>query len=137
MNKDTAYRFAAGIALLTAFVILFLTVNLGLVGIEDDDRANVLYFGVLATGFFGAIIARFQTRGLAYAMFAMALAQALVGAFALTYPNTASPSAIAILHGVFVALFLSSGFLFKYAARMSPGSQGPSADARARTSTGS
>jgi hypothetical protein len=117
MNNNTAYRIGAGIALATAFVIVWLTVALGLIGIEDDDRANVMYFGVLAIGFIGAIIARFQPRGLSRALFATALAQALVGVIALRYPNTASPVAIVCLHGVFVALFVGSALLFRYAAR--------------------
>jgi hypothetical protein len=130
MNHGTAYRVATGLALGTAFVILFLTVVQGLIGIEDDDPANVMYFGVLAVGFFGAIIARFRPRGLAAALFATALAQAVVGAIALTYPNTASPTAIVILHGIFVALFAGSGLLFRYAGRA------PNTDPRVRTSTG-
>lgn len=117
MSKDTAYRLGFGIALFTGFVILWLTVGPGLLGIEEEDRANVLYLIVLAVGFFGAIIARFRPRGLAWTAVATALAQTLVGAFALTYPNTAGPLAIVILHGAFVAAFAISALLFRYAAR--------------------
>jgi hypothetical protein len=136
MSHDTAYRTATGIALATAFVILFLTVVQGLIGIEDDDPANVMYFGVLAIGFLGAIVARFRPRGLAIALFATAVAQAVVGGVALTYPNTASPTAIVILHGVFVALFAGSGVLFLHAARNAPGVRGPDRNARPRHSQG-
>ena len=73
-----------------AFLIVWLNAAAGLIGIEDDDPANLLYVGVLAIGFIGAIIARLQPRGLARALFATALAQALVGAIALKLPNTAS-----------------------------------------------
>lgn len=117
MKNDTAYRFAASVALGTAFVIVWLNAAAGLIGIEDDDPANLMYVGVLGIGFVGAIIARFQARGLARALFATALAQALVGGIALTYPNTASAVAIVVLHGVFVALFVGSALLFRYAAR--------------------
>ena len=88
-----------------------------MIGIEDDDPANLLYVGVLAIGFIGAIIARLQPRGLARALFATALAQAVVGAIALKLPNTASSVQIVILHGVLVALFAGAGLLFRYAAR--------------------
>jgi len=116
-QSNTAYRLAAGLALAAAFLIVWMSVAAGLLGIEDDDPANVLYVGVLTIGFIGAITARFQPRGLARAMFATTLAQTVVGAFALTYPNTASAVQIVFLHGLFVALFAGAAFLFRYAAR--------------------
>ena len=117
LQSNTAYRLAAGLALTAAFLIVWLNAAAGLIGIEDDDPANLLYVGVLAIGFVGAIIARLQPRGLARALFATALAQALVGAVALKLPNTASSVQIVILHGVFVALFAGAALLFQYAAR--------------------
>lgn len=121
----TAYRIAAGLALAAAFLIVWMNAAAGLLGIEDDDPANLLYGGVLAIGFLGAIAARFQPGGLARALFFTALAQALVGAFALNYPNTAGPVQIVILHGLFVALFAGAALLFRYAAReRSPGRAG-------------
>jgi hypothetical protein len=117
LQSNTAYRLAAGLALAAAFLILWLNAAAGLMGIEDDDPANLLYVGVLAIGFIGAITARFQPRGLARAMFATALAQALVGAIALKYPNTASSVQILLVHGLFVALFAGAALLFRYAGR--------------------
>ena len=117
LQGTTAYRFAVGLALTAAFLIVWLNAAAGLIGIEDDDPANLLYVGVLAIGLIGAIIARFQPHGLARAMFATALAQALVGAIALMLPNTASSTQIVILHGIFVALFAGAGLLFRYATR--------------------
>ena len=61
--------------------------------------------------------------GMARALFATALAQALVGGLALTYPNTASAMAIVLLNGSFAALFLGSALLFRIAApATNPGS---------------
>ena len=117
MQRDNAYRVAAGLALTAAFLIVWLNVAAGLMGIEDDDPANLLYVGVLAIGFIGAILARFRPRGLARALFATALAQAVVGAMALNYPNTASSTQIMLLHGLFVALFAGAGLLFRHSAR--------------------
>ena len=116
-QSNTVYRFAVGLALTAAFLIVWLNAAAGLIGIEDDDPANLLYVGVLAIGSVSAIVARLQPRGLARALFATALAQALVGAVALKLPNTASPVQIVILHGVFVALFAGAALLFRYAAR--------------------
>ena len=117
LQSSTAYRVAVGLALTAAFLIVWLNAAAGLIGIEDDDPANLLYVGVLAIGFIGAIIARFQPRGLARALFATALAQALVGAIALKLPNTAGSVQIIIVHGVFVALFTGAALLFRHAAR--------------------
>lgn len=117
VQSNTAYRFAVALALTATFLIVWLNAAAGLIGIEDDDPANLLYVGVLAIGFLGAIITRLQPRGLARAMFATALAQAFVGAIALTLPNTASSAQIVILHGVFVVLFVGAALLFRYAAR--------------------
>lgn len=116
LSSNTAYRFAVGIALTAAFLIVWLNAAAGLIGIEDDDPANLLYVGVLAIGFIGAISARLQPRGLARALLATALAQALVGAIALELPNTAGPLQILLLHGVFVTLFAGAALLFRYAA---------------------
>ena len=129
LQSDTAYRVAVGLALSAAFLIVWLNAAAGLIGIEDDDPANLLYVGVLAIGFIGAIIARLQPRGLARALLVTALAQALVGAIALKLPNTASSMQIVILHAVFVALFGGAALLFRYAARKGfPRAPGPRVD---------
>ena len=117
LQNETAYRLAAGLALAAAFLIIWFNAAAGLIGIADDDPANLLYVVVLAIGVVGAIVARFQPGGLARAFFATAAAQALVGAVALMLPNTASPVQIAMLHGLFVALFAGAALLFRFAAR--------------------
>jgi uncharacterized membrane protein (UPF0136 family) len=116
-QSNIAYRVAFGLALAAGFVIVFLNVAAGLIGIEDDDPANLLYVGVLAVGAIGAIAARLEPRGLARASFATAFALAVVGAIALRLPNTAGPLQIVILHAVLVALFAGAGLLFRHAAR--------------------
>jgi len=117
LQSTTAYRIAVGLALTAAVVIIWLNAAAGLIGIEDDDPANLLYVAVLAIGCIGAIVARLRSRGLARALFATALAQALVGAIALKLPNTASSVQIVVLHGVLVALFAGAALLFQYATR--------------------
>jgi hypothetical protein len=116
-HSRTAYRLAGGLALTAAILIVWLNAAAGLIGIEDDDPANLLYVGVLGIGFTGAVIARFQARGLAYALFLTALGQAVVGAIALSLPNTAGSVQIAALHGLLVALFSGAALLFRHAAR--------------------
>lgn len=117
MHATTAYRLAAGLALTASFLIVWMNAAAGLIGIEDDDPANLLYAGVLAVGFIGAVVARLRPRGLSIAMFATALALAIVGAVALQLPNTAGRPQILMLHFVLVALFVGSALLFRRAAR--------------------
>lgn len=78
--------------------MVWLNAAAGLIGIEDDDPANLLHVGVLAIGFIGAIIARLQPRGLARALFTTAL-QAWVDTLALELPNTAGSVQILVLQG--------------------------------------
>ena len=117
MQNNNAYRAGFGLALIAAFLIVWFNAAAGLIGIEDDDPANLLYVGVLAIGCIGALIARLQPRGMSRAMIATALALALVGGIALWLPNTAGPVQIVILHGLFVALFAGAALLFRHAAR--------------------
>jgi hypothetical protein len=75
-----AYRVAVGIACATGFVLVFINAAAGIIG---DGPINLLYLGVLAVGFIGALIARFEPRGMALALFATAVAQMLVPVVAL------------------------------------------------------
>ena len=116
---DTAYRAAVGVALAAAFILVWVNSAVGIIGTESDD-ANLMYGGVLAVGIIGAIIARFQPHGMARALFATALAQALVAVIALLAglgSPWSGPGEILILNGFFVALFAGSALLFRKAAR--------------------
>ncbi len=115
---DTVYRAAAGVALAAVFLLLWLSAGVGIIG-ADGDPANLMYLGVLAVGLLGVLGARFQPGGMARAMFATALAQALVAGIALIarlgYPYS-GPLQLIGLNGFFVALFIGSGWLFRRAA---------------------
>ncbi|CAA9521473.1 MAG: hypothetical protein AVDCRST_MAG05-3641 [uncultured Rubrobacteraceae bacterium] len=127
---NNAYRAAVGVALAAAFILVWLTGAVGIIGSEDNN-ANLMYFGVLAVGIIGAIVARFRQHGMARALFATALAQALVALIALIIGLSSpwSPPGVLetlILNGFFVALFAGSALLFRYAAReQTPAGAGP------------
>ena len=82
MTGNTAYRAAVGVALAAAFILVWMNLAVGIIGTEDNP-ANLMYGGVLAVGIIGAVIARFQPHGMARALVATALAQALVAVIAL------------------------------------------------------
>lgn len=118
-TADPAYRVAVGVALAAAFLLVWLSFGVGIIG-ADGDPSNLMYIGVLAVGIVGAFAARFQPRGMARTMLAAALAQALVAVIALIarlgYPYS-GPLEIVGLNGFFVALFIGSAWLFGRAAR--------------------
>ncbi len=116
---NPAYRAAAGVALAAAFLLVWVNGAVGIIGSEDND-ANLMYFGVLAVGVVGVLLARFQPHGMARALFAMALAQVSVAVIALLAGLGApgsGPLEIVALNGFFVALFVGSASLFRKAAR--------------------
>ena len=124
-----AYRAAVGVALAAAFILVWLSFGVGIIG-ADGDPANRMYFGVIAVGIIGAIVARLRPPGMARALFATALAQALVAGIALIFGlglPWSGPAEILILNGFFVALFVGSALLFRNAGRehLPPAGTGP------------
>lgn len=129
---NIVYRAAVGVALVAAFLLVWANGAVGIIGSEDNP-ANLIYGGVLAIGIIGVIIARFRPHGMARALFATALAQALVPFISLIIwkpPITPVEAFLGVLgvlalNGFFVALFVGSAFLFRYAARETPAGAGP------------
>jgi hypothetical protein len=124
-RNNTAYRSAIGVAVGAAVILVWLSLGVGIIG-KDGDLANLMYFGVLAVGIIGAVIARFQPDGMARALFATALAQAVVAAIALIAGlglPWSGPAEILLLNGFFIALFIGAAWLFRRSAR-EPAGQG-------------
>lgn len=119
MRTRTAYQSALALALSGAFLLVWLSLGVGIIG-WDGDPANLMYFVVLAVGVAGAILARLRPRGMARALCAVVLAQALVAGVALAaglgLPYN-PPAEIVALNGFFIAIFAASAWLFWRAAR--------------------
>jgi hypothetical protein len=117
---SATYKVAAGVALAAALLLVWASLAVGVLG-EEGDRADLMYGGVLAVGIAGAVIARFRARGMARALLAMALAQALVAVIALIAGKHQAPISsafeIVALNGLFIALFVGSAWLFRRVAR--------------------
>ncbi len=114
-----AYRFATGLALAAAFLLVWINGAVGIIGSEENP-ANLLYGGVLLTGLIGTVIARFHARGMSRALFATTIAQLLVPAIALLFrKHDFAPGLwqVFALNACFAALFAASALLFLHAAR--------------------
>ncbi len=120
---NIAYRAAVGVAVTAALILVWVNGAVGIIG-NEGNPANLMYFGVLAVGIIGALIARFQHNGMARTLFATALAQALVPVIALTIKVTSWGAAgvfgVLVLNAFFVMLFVVSALLFRKAARGGP-----------------
>lgn len=110
-NSNT-YRAAVAIAVATGFLLTWLNLAVGIIGSEQHP-ANCMYFAVPAMALAGALLARWQPVGIACALLATALVQALLAAIAWS----AGWGDSRVLSAIFVALWLSSAWLFRRAAR--------------------
>jgi hypothetical protein len=116
-----AYRAGVGVAVAAALALVWVNLAVGLIGSEDNP-ANLMYLGVLAVGIIGALLARLRPLGMARAMYATALALALVAltariAFGYLWRE---PLEVLGVNGFFAALFVAAAWLFRRAARASP-----------------
>ncbi len=123
MPNDSAYKSGVGIALVTALLLFWVNGAVGIIGSEDND-ANMMYFGVIATAFGGSALTRFQPLGMARTMWAAAAAQVLVAVIALSagwgIEGPIWPRHILFLNGFFAALWAASALLFRHAASVQP-----------------
>lgn len=106
-SGSTAYRAAAGIAVMGALLLIWINLAVGIIG-DESNPYNLMYAGVLAVGFIGALLARFRPLGMARSLVAMAVAQIFV---AIVAAVAGVGSTIAVT-AVFVALWLASARLF-------------------------
>ncbi len=112
--RNKAYRFAMGLAVATAFVLIWANFVLAV----DVSLANFMYFGVPVVGLVGSVFARLRARGMALALIGMAIAQMLVPFIALVFLKTrVAPGAFIGGNGVVIVLFSISALLFRRAAQ--------------------
>jgi hypothetical protein len=108
---ETAYKTGFGIALLATFLLFWVNGAVGIIGSEDND-ANLMYHGIILVAVVGALIARFEPRGMALAMTVTAGAQVLAFVVALA-AGWGFTGPITLFFG---ALWAGSASLFRQAA---------------------
>jgi hypothetical protein len=125
-----SYKVGVAVAVVAGFALGWST-WVHAAGLENP--AHFWYDIVLVVGAIGACLARLRAPGLAWTLFAMAAALALIS---VILPSGAPPDMarrMAIGHGVYVALFTAAGLLFRHAS-LSGSIQTPEQPAQASTS---
>lgn len=114
------YRAGAGVALAAALLLVWVCGAVGIVGAETDP-ANLVFLGVLATAFCGALLSRFRAAGLAWTFAATAAAQIAAAIVALLArwgaDGPAWPWDIVGASAMFTAMWMLASALFRRAAR--------------------
>ena len=121
MSGNRAYRAAVGVAVVAAFLMAWVSLAVGIIGPEDNPL-NLMYVGVYAVGFVGALLARYRARGMTLALLATAAAQGLVAAVATVTGIVHADGGMEVvrqlvLNGFFAVMWLVSAGLFHRAAR--------------------
>jgi hypothetical protein len=118
---NAAYQIAVALALAGVFLLIWINGAVGIIGSESNPM-NLMYLGVVGIAVIGALIAHLQSEGMARALFATAMAQAVVPVIALiAQPHVilAQPPGVVgffVLNSFFVLLFASSALLFRRAS---------------------
>ena len=113
-TRNGAYRTAAVLAVLTAFLLVWINLAVGFIG-DEGDPANLMFAAVLLVALLGAAAARFRPGGMAVAMAAAAGAQLLV-AIIIFVADLATPPELGLTLA-FALPWLASAALFRKAAR--------------------
>jgi len=110
-SSSLSYRLGAVMAVIGAFLTVWVNGAVGMIGSEDNPY-NMLFLGVPLVALAGAVVARFKAAGMVWAMVAAAAAQAGLGLYGIA----ADPRG-GVLSTGFAILWLLGAALFAKAAR--------------------
>jgi len=77
LSGGRLFRAAAALAILAAFLSTWANLAVGIVR-EEQSSVNLVFFGVMAMGLLGALVARLRAGGLAWVVAGMAASQSAV-----------------------------------------------------------
>lgn len=114
MSNNLLYRAGVIVAVGTGFLTVWVNLAVGMIG-EGNNRANLLFLGVLGIAILGSFAVRFVARGMAQIMLAAGIAQAGIATYvafaALDKPQTA------VLIGLFALPWWLAAGLFQASAK--------------------
>ena len=111
MSKNIGTRGGVGAALAAAFLIVWANAAVGMIG-DGDNPLNLMFAGVLALAFLGAVLVRFQPERMAVVMTVAAVAQLVAGAVGASTDLRGG-----ILSACFAGPWILSAALFAKAGR--------------------
>lgn len=114
LSANAAYRAGFGVAVLTAFLTLWVNLAVGMLG-SADDSINLMFAGVLCVAAVGALVAALKPAGMSRAMITAAIAQLLAVGVGLALREF-EPREL-MLTAMFALPWLVSAALFRKAAR--------------------
>jgi hypothetical protein len=119
-SRNPYYRGGVLVAVAATFLLVWINGAVGIIG-DEGNPANLMFLVVILVALSGAIVARFQADGMARAMTAAAVVQALVAAIVVAGRLGANepPGLVGVLGliGFFALMWLGSAWLFRKAAR--------------------
>ena len=119
-GNSTLYRIAVGVAVLTAFLLTWSNLAVGIIG-SDGNPANLMYYIMIAIGIVGAVIVRFRANGMSLVAFTMAGVQIIIPLIALVIWSSDFEPGVIQVFGInlfFALMFVVSAFLFKRAGNI-------------------
>lgn len=115
MSEGVSYRLAVATGIGTGFFLIWSNLAVGLIG-SEDNLINLAYFGLIVLGFAGALVSRFQPKGMTWVMGFIAAGQVSIAAYALATGAQHLPhSSVGQILGVtafFTVFWVASGLLF-------------------------
>ena len=122
-SSDPFYRAGSLFAVAAAALLFVVNGAVGFLG-NEDNPANLVFFGVIAIAASGSVLAGFRATGMARTMFGTAGAQIMVGAGALaagwSAPGPEGVHEVVMGTTLFGSLWLISAGLFRKAAGAEP-----------------
>jgi len=123
MSEGLSYRLAVATGIGTGLFLIWSNMAVGLIG-SEDNVINLAYFGLIAVGFAGALVARFQPKGMTWVMGFIAAGQVSIAGYALATGAQHLPhSSVGEILGVtafFTVFWVASGLLFGRATLQPP-----------------
>jgi hypothetical protein len=110
-SGSLAYRYGAALAVVAAFLTIWANAAVGMIG-DGDNPLNLMFAGVLALAFLGAVLVRFQPERMAVVMTVAAVAQLVAGAVGASTDLRGG-----ILSACFAGPWILSAALFAKAGR--------------------
>ncbi|MDX1679015.1 hypothetical protein [Arsukibacterium sp.] len=110
-SRSGAGRVGWALVVLTSLLLIWMNLAVGIIGSEDNP-ANMLYFGVLASVVIGAPAVRFRAKGMSYVLYLTAALQMTVEVIIQLADLGAAP----VLNLAFALLWLLAAGLLRNAA---------------------